>query len=452
MRSPVYNSAILTMKSANHASHFAPPAHAGLCLLFLFLFPLYTLGLPATNWIDPERQLAQKIVAITGPGAVALTVDNRSSLAKKESDIIGDGMRSALESLGLRFVAADRAAGTVAITLSENQTSYVWVAEVHQGAGERTIIMVSIPRPEGAPSGRDSAPLVLHKTSLWQEPERILDVAVLEEGAIPTHIAVLNPEQVTLYRWRGEKWEPEQALSISHARPWPRDLRGRLILAKDHLLDVYLPGVLCRTVSGGAQSLSCRESDDPWPLAGRPLGAGTGTDSFPGSNGTALIPPLNAFFAPARNFFTGAVSPRIGKFDTVPKFYSLAFIPRDRYVLWFFATADGQIHVIDGMSDGTLKQGRDKRAWGSNLATVHTSCGAGWQVLAVTGGEDDSKNSVQAYELPDRDPIAVSSVVEVAGEVTSLWTEGNGQSAIAVARHRNTGEYEAFRLSLACSQ
>jgi hypothetical protein len=455
MRSPVYNSAILEMKSANHASPTALPAHVGLCVFFLFLFPLSTLGLPASNWIDPELQLAQKIVAITGPGAVALTVDNRSSLSKKESDIIGDGLRSALEAVGLRFVAADRAAGTVSITLSQNRTSYVWVAEVHQAAGESTVVMVSTPRPEIAPASRDSAPLVLRKTPLWQQPERILDVAVLEENAIPTYIAVLTPVQVTLYRWRGEKWESEQSLAISHARPWPRDLRGRLILAKDHLLDVYLPGILCRTISGGAPSLSCRDSDDPWPLA-RPLG-GTGTDSFPASNGMALIPSLNAFFSPARNFFTGVVSPRIGKFGTVPKFYSLAFVPRDKYVLWLFAALDGQIHIIDGMSDVILKQGSAKPTWGSNLATVHTSCGAGWQVLAVSGGEDNNgddnnKDSVQAYELPDRDPIAVSAAVELSGEVTSLWTEGNGQSAIAVARRRDTGEYEAFRLSLACSQ
>ena len=74
----------------------------------------------------------------------------------------------------------------------------------------------------------------------------ILDVAVLEESSAPTHIAVLDPEKVSLYRMQGGKWQQEQALGITHARPWPRDLRGRLIPARDHLLDVYLPGVICR--------------------------------------------------------------------------------------------------------------------------------------------------------------------------------------------------------------
>jgi hypothetical protein len=452
MRSPVYNSAILQTKLANRAFPVAPRAHAALYVLFLFLFPLLALSSPTENWSDPERQLAQKIVAITGPGALALTIDNRSSLSKKESDIIRDGLRSALETLGIRFVAADRAAATVGITLSENQTSYVWVAEIHQAASESAIVMVSTSRPEAMLAARESVPLTLRKTSLWEQPERILDVAVLEETAIPTHIAVLTAEQVTLYRWHGEKWEPEQPLAVTHARPWPRDLRGRLVLAKDHLLDVYLPGVLCHTNSTGPLTLNCRESDDPWPLAGLPLSPGTSVDVTPNLNGATSIPQFNAFFAPARNFFTGVVSPRLGKFGTVPKFYSLAFIPRDKYVLWLFAAADGQIHMIDGVSDTTLKQGSDKSAWGSDLASVHTSCGAGWQVLAVSTKDDHNKDSIRAYEFPDRDPVAVSAAVELPGRVTALWTEAKGDRAIAVVRHGETGEYEALRLSVACGQ
>ena len=45
-----------------------------------------------------ERQLADKIVAVTGRGAMALAVENRSSLGKRDSEIIQNGLRSALES------------------------------------------------------------------------------------------------------------------------------------------------------------------------------------------------------------------------------------------------------------------------------------------------------------------------------------------------------------------
>jgi hypothetical protein len=259
---------------------------------------------------------------------------------------------------------------------------------------------------------------------------------------------VLDGEHVTIYRGRGDKWEQEQSLAVAHTRPWPRDLRGRLLLAKDHLLDVYLPGVMCQTTSGVPFALSCRESDDPWPLVSRSVAQ----DVSHGTSGAVSIPQLNAFFAPTRNFFTGVVSPRIGKFSTVPKFYSLAFIPRDKYVLWLFAAIDGQVHMIDGISDATVKPGADKAKWSSDLASVHTACGAGWQVMAGSSSEDANNTNVRAYEFPDRDPVAVSAAVVLPGEVTALWTEAKGDSAIAVIRDRETGDYEAYRLSVACSQ
>jgi hypothetical protein len=454
MRRPVYNSAILKMKLATCAFPVALYARATLCVVFSLIFFSSVSALSSTtaNWSEPEQELAHKIVAITGPGAVALTVDNRSSLDKKQNDIIGNGLRFALEALGIRFVAADQATATVAITLSENQTSYVWVAEVHQGAGESAVAMVSTPRAEGLSIVRESVPLLLTKTSLFRQPDRILDVVVLEENATSTHIAVLGAERVTLYRRHGEKWDQEQALAITHVRPWPRDLRGRLVLAKDHLLDVYLPGVLCRTSSGVPLTLNCRESDDPWPLMSAPAVSGSNMDFSSGSNKATLFPPLNAFFAPTRNFFTGVISPRIGKFTTVPKFYSLAFVPRDKYLLWLFATTDGSIHMIDGVSDLMLKLAPDNVGWGSDLAAVHTSCGAGWQVLAATPDDANHQDFIRAYEFPDRDPVAVSAAVELGGEVTALWAQPKGDSAIAVVRDRETGEYEAFRLSVACGQ
>jgi hypothetical protein len=155
---------------------------------------------------------------------------------------------------------------------------------------------------------------------------------------------------------------------------------------------------------------------------------------------------MGAFFASTRNFFTGALTPGVGKITTVSKFYSAAWLPREKYVLWLFASTDGRVHLIDGMNDQVVKIG-----WGSDVASVKTSCGAGWQVLATAAAEG-SEDSVRAYEFSDRDPVAVSAAVEFTGAVTALWTEARGDTAIAVVRNRETGSYEAFRLAVACSQ
>ena len=148
----------------------------------------------------------------------------------------------------------------------------------------------------------------------------------------------------------------------------------------------------------------------------------------------------------AEDFFTGALAPGVGKFTTVTKFYSAAPLLREKYVLWLFASTDGQVHMVDGFTDLTSKMG-----WGPDLASVRTSCGAGWQVLA-TSSTDQAANSIRAYEFPDRDPVPVSAGVDFAGEVTALWTEAKGDTAVAIARNRETGNYESFRLAVACNQ
>jgi hypothetical protein len=415
-------------------------------------FILLGLGIAASaaDWNGPEQQLARKIVAVTGPGAVALTVENRSSLGKRDQEIIQNGLRSALEAVGIRFVNAEQAAAAVTITLSENLASYIWVAEVRQGPGEAVVVMVSAPRPAGMIVAHESLPLSLRKISLWTQDEPILDVAVLEESATPTHIAVLDPEKVALYRWQAGKWQQEQALSIVHARPWPRDLRGRLVLARNHLLGGYLPGVICRSIAGSPLTLDCRETNDPWPLVPAALSGGT-FPVFPGGPTSVTIPPMGAFYAPTRNFFTGVLTSGIGKFTTVSKFYSAAFLPRDKYLLWLFASTDGHVHMVDGVSDQAARV-----AWGSDMTSVRTACGAGWQVLATTsesGSEAGTGDSVRAYEFPDRDPVAVSATLDFpVGMITALWTEAKADTAIAVVRNRENGSYEAFRLALVCSQ
>jgi hypothetical protein len=445
MRAGIYNLAIpeTIWNSVNGASR---PASVFFLQFSLLVFALAT-RVQAADWSGPEQQLARKVVAVTGPGAAALTFENRSSLSRRDTDIIQNGLRSAMEGLGLRFVKPEQSAATIKVALSENSSTYVWVAEIRQGSGEPAVVMVSSLRPEGSVASRDSVPLSLRKISLFAQENPILDVAVLEESAAPTHIAVLDSDNVTLYRVQNGKWEQEQAMGVVHNRPWPRDLRGRLIPAKDHLLDVYLPGVLCRT-SGPPLTLSCRDSDDPWPLISGTLNGGA-LSVFPSAglvNGAStVVPQMKAFFAPTRNFFTGVLTPALGKMGTVPKFYTAALLPREKYTLWLFSAVDGQLHMIDGASDQTAKFG-----WGSDIASVKTACGAGWQVLASSPGQGE--DSVRAYEFPDRDPVGVSAAIDFPGPITALWTEARSDTAIAIARDRQTGNYEAFRLAVSCGQ
>jgi hypothetical protein len=268
--------------------------------------------------------------------------------------------------------------------------------------------------------------MTIRKALLWTDENRILDVAVVNGS--PQHMIVLEPESVALFKFQDGRWQPEQSLPISHSRPWPRDLRGHLVLRKDHLFDAFLPGIFCRSSITAPLALSCHESDDPWPL---------GTDQS----------GLSAFFTPTRNFFTGALSPGIDKQTTVKAFYSAATLPREKYKLWIFATVDGQVHLLDGVTDQTAA----RLGWGSDIASVRSGCGLGWQVL-VTGLGDSAGETVRAFEIADREPVAASQPVEFSGGITALWADSDGTSAIAVSHNSETGKYEAYRLSITCSQ
>ena len=444
MRTAVYNLIIPenSLKPVNGSALGLRALQFGVFLLIL----MASLKAWSADWSVAEQQLARKIASVTGPGTVALTVENQSSLGRRDSDVVQNGLRAALEQSGIHFVKPEQAVASVAITLSENVSSYVWVAQIHQSSSESAVVLVSVPRSGRASATHDSMPITVHKTLLWSQNDPILDVSILEENGSPTRIAVLSAENISFYRLQGGKSQPEQILAIAHARPWPLDLRGRLILNKDHNLDAYLPGVICRGVATPISN--CREGDDPWPMIPTSLiGSATvfrsaGTVSSPSSAG----PQVAAFFAPTRNFFTGVLTPAIGKFSNVPKFYSSAFVPRDRYTLWLFAATDGRVHMLDGMSDQP-----SKLDWGSDMATVRTACGAGWQVLSVSRAPDGG-DTVRAYEFPDRDPVAVSPAVDTPGEVSALWTESKGDSAVAIVNNRETGSYEAYRLAVACSQ
>ncbi len=372
------------------------------------------------------RELARKIAAVTGPGAVALEVTNRSSLSSTEADDVRRGLWTELGALGLHFVGADQAAATVRVTLSENLRNYVWVAEIQVGNNEPSVVMVTSRRLEPAAGEHSSASLTIHKAPLWTDENRILDVALPTSS--PQIMIVLEPEKAALYAVQNGHWQAQQTFAITHSRPWPRDLRGRLVLRKDHLFDAYLPGVLCQSTTASPLALKCRESDDPWPLATEPSA-------------------LSAFYTPARNFFTGALSPGVQKQTATAPFYSAAALPREKYTLWIFSTVDGQIHLLDGMTDQTAT----KLGWGSDIASVKSGCGLGWQVLATSRG-DGSGDTVQAFEIADREPVAVSAPVEFDGGITALWADSDSASAIAVAQDSETGQYEAWRLSITCSR
>jgi hypothetical protein len=415
----VYNSRNPTMVS--------PLARWVGLVLALCIFPQAGFG---ADWHQLTDPLAPKITAITGPGVVALEIENRSSIGPADVEQIRSELKSALSSAGIKIWQPDQSSANIRITLSENLQNYVWVAEIQQAAEERSLLIVSAPRPASSIGGQNVRPLTLQATRLISRPEPILDVAAIESS--PRRLLVLGTDSVAIYEFTGNRWNQGQSVAIAHDKTMPRDPRGRIFLRKDRLFDVYLPGVGCRSGNAWPLTMNCTASDDPWPLQSAAEGA--------------LDSGLSAFFSPSRNFFTGALVPGIGKQKSAPPFYSAAPVPREKYVLWLFAGIDGQLHILDGINS----QNAPKIQWGSEMASVHTACRSGWQVLTTSSG-DSGQDTIQAFEFPDREPVEVSQKIELPGDLTALWTGQNGESAAGVVRNNETGNYEAMLFNLSCN-
>src|SRR5436305_100029 len=254
--SAVYNARILNLCMLT-------PTFPRLRVFFFVIFLLpFAVPVNAQNWEHAEEQLAQKILSANGTKTIALEVINRSSLSPETTDDIRRGLLTQLASLGVHFVAADRASTVVRVSLSEDLQNYIWVAETRQAANATSILIISLPRSAAPAYEAATAAMVLRKTSLWSQPDRILDVVAVEDN--PTRMLVLDSNGVKLYRLQETRWQLEHSIAIPHTHPWPRDLRGRLRPGRDRSFEVFLPGIHCRGTTI-ASSTTCNDSDDRWP-------------------------------------------------------------------------------------------------------------------------------------------------------------------------------------------
>jgi len=344
-----------------------------------------------------------------------------------------------LLSSGVHAASGEQAMVTVSVTLSENVREYVWVGEIHHGKNERVVAMVAVPRTELASVQQSATGVVLRKQLLWSQEDAILDVALLDSS----HMAVLDGGKVTLFHMEKGHWQRDQELPVQHAQAWPRDLRGRLVAGKDHLLDAYLPGTFCRTAQHGALVLECT-ANDLWPMGGEESALKTAWHV--GGTESGLAAAMDA----KKNFFTGTFTqlttnaPHAERIATVPPFYSAVALPREKYVLWIFTAVDGSIHALDGMTDQIWSE----LPWGSDVAAVHTGCGSGWQV-AASGKSDAGSDELRMYGVPDHEPITMSDSLSFPGRITALWA-GSEAQAVVVIHNEETSQYEAYRVLFTC--
>jgi len=373
---------------------------------------------PIPSWQPAADDFVQQVLSRAGsPSAVTVTFANLSSLPAGEQSAIKQLIMTDFRNAGVRLVKADFALAEVEITFSEDWQSYVWVAEIKQGPGSQ-IVIKRVPRPQ-KPAALRTNTLTIKKNLVWQQDASFLDF--YSDGQ---NLIVLEPGQVSLYANESGKWRLKQMLAISHDRPWPRDLRGRLEVS-GFQITAFLPGTLC-TGTTTPPVIQCRASDDPWLL-----------DQA----------SLTAFFSPTRNFFTGVLAGRSAG-DSVAPFFSAASLQNGSARQWVFAGTDGRARVfLNDISAAAIIV----NDWGSNLAAVQSSCGSGWQILATAPGDLNRPDSVQAFEIEGHQVEPVSSSIDLTGPVLAFWPGETQQNAHAVVQSVITGKFEAWSMSVTCN-
>ena len=115
-----------------------------------------------------------------------------------------------------------------------------------------------------------------------------------------------------------------------------------------------------------------------------------------------------------------------------------------------FMGVDGRLRISDGVNERTLPTSNTSD-WGSDIAALKTGCGTGTQLLTTSSGDDTQTDALRAFEIPDRDLVRASAPLDFPGPITTLWTH-DASNAMAIAQNLQTGQYEAYSVSITCNQ
>lgn len=380
------------------------------------------------------RELADKVVAALASlpdhnPAIKFGAGNRSSILPSVFD---GGVKEFQAELQRRGVHTSQSpVPEVGLVLTENLQNYLWVAWIALQGRDQTL-MTSIPRGAVAPKPLPGPQMVLQEQFIVSRPEPILDLLFYklpETGE--RRLLVLQQDQLLILQSENSSWKPDASAVLQHDAPWPRDLRGRIeeLLFPDRL-EAFFPDAVCDVRRDPSWQASCSVKSIQFPV-------------FSGLDFEQM-----AQFIPQRNYFGNSQVDANKQAGVLPA-YTTAFVGWGTGKTYAVSTQlDGRAALFENLdySEPVATIG----GWGSDIVSQNTDCGQKWQLLVTRTGDWTEADAIQAFEIVDRQTVAVSGLVDFPGPVTALWAAPGAQSAVAVVRNLKTGFYEAYGLSIAC--
>jgi hypothetical protein len=389
-----------------------------------------------SRWAQPAADLAAQIADILGPGQAQLSIRNLSTIQTSEIPAIRKLLEQDLKTHGVLASGAE-SANAIRVTLSENTRERLWVAEVVEGS-ETHVAMAHVDASP-APAGIADARMVLRRERIAGIGGVVQDNPILAAAEINGHFVVMFADRISIFSASAGSWKEANTFVLE--KQLGRDPRGVLLATADGGgFTAYVPGSGCTgsyslPLSGATGdsgwNVRCHVSDDPWPVYQ--------------SGDASSAPSLKAFYNPARDFFTGVVTPSIGV--DLPAFYTAGMIPRAAGgAALLLAGVDGKVQLVE---NGAMKTVAGTRDWGSDFAMIRSGCGAGTQVIASSSGEAIN-DSLRAFEIPALEAVPTSGPLAMDGTVMALWTAREAKSVLAVVRNA-AGEDEVDRVTALCN-
>ena len=403
-------------------------------LLICLVPALFLAALPsasrADSLEDAARALARKVAAVHKKDSVASYAwGNRSRLSAAASERMREAFEAEFERLRSRLELESHADLSVVIT--ENPSQIYLLAE-DTSQNNELISSVCYPKSQFTAAERTGAVLGLNRQLVWQQPDLMLDLAVSNDPANkPDVMLVLGGERLFLYRWEQEKWVFKDSTTLPRDRPSLRALRGEIRL-DDHFFQFHLPGIECDGDAWQKLAFECEELAGIW--------------------GAQFDPTLPFSLDKGRNFF--AVNPHYIGPKKFPLTGFFAVVPSHAiYNLQFtLAGADGHMYVYStGNEREKIPEGLERLPvdWGSDLVQLSADCREESLVVASSAHDHSLPDTLQGFEVETRAVTPATAIAEFPGPILSLKNTTDSE-AMAIVFNLTTGNYEAYRVTVAC--
>ena len=376
-------------------------------------------------WSEAVYSLAQKSAAADGQArSFSLDLSDVSQAAPVELAQIRRTFEDDLTARGMK-PAAPPVDMQIEISISRTLVGFTLVAEIHRGDVQLVAIVPVASEESAAP--QPGAQLGLERKILWQQVSPLLDFDQIAADADHAFWYFLEPERLIVYEFDGGQQVLRDAQPIPR-RYAARDLRGWIEASDATHVSAFVGAWRCDAVWNPSLTMECREnSGQQWPMG-----------------------PVSWTFTPGRNYFSGAITLSTSLQAKFPPFYSSASPlaatsgqgPSRRVI----AGVDGQAQFFEGSAEAVSAFD----GWGSDIASIASACGSGWQVVATGSGDWTQKDQMQLYEIRDRKAVAIGEPIEFPGPTLSVWTTDDGKSARVISRNLESGLYEASIVSVGC--